>query len=237
MCRCTRGNFAPIHQELSFIVCEFSGVIPTELVGGQYVRNGANPSVGNGSIGDMHMFDGDGMLTGVYFRTKEGSPDVEPCFVNRYVLTDIYLAHNTIPKLHSSILPSVATIASPVASVLDVFYRLLRFVLLLLWSHIRYPLSAIRKISAANTAILSHDGRTLATCQTGPPMRVQLPSLETIGWYNGQISENERVKHSLQKDAFGRNSWLGFLKDWVTAHVSSFKAGWLIDAISDPKCR
>lgn len=220
LCRCTRGNFAPIQKEVSLVTCEFSGVIPIELYGGQYVRNGANPSVGNSTTGDMHMFDGDGMLTGIYFRTKEGASGVEPCFVNRYVLTDIYLAHKTIPNLHSSILPSVATIASPVASVLEVFYRLFRFVLLLIWSHIRYPLSPIRRISAANTSILFHDRRALATCQTGPPMRVQLPNLETIGWYNGQSSENERVNSSSDKGAFGRNSWLGFLKDWVTAHVS-----------------
>nr|WDW19271.1 putative carotenoid oxygenase [Penicillium meliponae] len=217
---CLRGNFAPIKKELTFVLCEFSGIIPAELHGGQYVRNGANPSVGNGTpqAGDMHMFDGDGMMTGVYFRVKEDSSAVKPCFVNRYVLTDIYLANNAIPGLDSPILPSVATLSNPLASTFEVLYRLFRFVLLLLWSHIRYPFIAIRTISAANTAVLFHDRRALATCQTGPPMTVQLPGLETIGWYNGHHSANECVDQTSQEDAFGRDSLLGFLKDWVTAH-------------------
>ncbi|KAM3464619.1 hypothetical protein MY5147_009457 [Beauveria neobassiana] len=51
----------------------------------------------------------------------------------------------------------------------------------------------IKKISVANTALLYHDGRALATGETGPPMRVLLPSLDTTqlaGFKVGVLKEN-----------------------------------------------
>ncbi|KAG7008720.1 hypothetical protein G7Y79_00004g013040 [Physcia stellaris] len=61
------GNFAPIHRVQPLTPCEYSGTLPEELAGGQYVRNGGNPLI-NGSLErDAHWFDGDGMLSGVAF--------------------------------------------------------------------------------------------------------------------------------------------------------------------------
>jgi carotenoid cleavage dioxygenase-like enzyme len=82
------GNFAPIHRAHNFTPCSFTGTIPEELAGGQYVRNGANP-VANEDLGRAaHWFDGDGMLSGVLFR-KMKNGTIQPEFVNKYILTDM----------------------------------------------------------------------------------------------------------------------------------------------------
>lgn len=169
------------------------------------------------------MLDGDGMLSGVLFRATEQVGEVEPCFINRYILTDVYLATKSMPYVRSSILPSIATLVHPFASVLSTFYQLCRFLILILWSHLNDHGRPVRKISVANTAILYHDQRTLATCQTGPPIRVQLPNLETVGWYNGSSADHEHSTSGSDDNLFGRSGLLGFLKDWTTAHVSTYK--------------
>ncbi|KAJ5632851.1 hypothetical protein N7490_009190, partial [Penicillium lividum] len=216
--RCLKGNFAPIQRQLDLEPCTYSGEIPVELHGGQYVRNGGNPTFGDDLTDHAHMFDGDGMLAGILFRASENPREVEPCFVNRYILTDVYLATKSMPRVSSSILPSIATLIHPFASTISTFYQLCRFLFLILWSHLTFYGVPVRRISVANTAILYHDKRTLATCQTGPPMRVQLPNLETVGWYNGSSAENEYKTPSSGKDLLGRNGLFGFLKDWTTAH-------------------
>ncbi|KAJ5813439.1 uncharacterized protein N7503_000189 [Penicillium pulvis] len=215
-----KGNFAPIQRQRNLEPCTYYGTIPVELHGGQYVRNGGNPSFGDGLAGRVHMFDGDGMLAGVLFRTTELGK-IEPCFVNKYILTDVYLAAKSMPFARSPILPSMAALINPLTSTLSTLstlYQLCRFLILILWSHLNGHGAPVRKISVANTAIVYHDKRTLATCQTGPPMRVQLPSLETVEWYNGSSTNYGDTTLDSGKDLLGRNGLLGFLKDWTTAH-------------------
>ncbi|KIX06154.1 uncharacterized protein Z518_04128 [Rhinocladiella mackenziei CBS 650.93] len=108
------GNFAPVHQTQPLTPCKYSGEIPEELRGGEYVRNGGNP-VTNGDLGrDAHWFDGDGMLSGVSFtRTTNG---VQPEFVNQYILTDVYLAAMSSKYLRVPTLPSIATLVNPLSS-------------------------------------------------------------------------------------------------------------------------
>lgn len=38
------GNYTPVQTEVALSACHFEGTIPTELLGGQYVRNGSNPA-------------------------------------------------------------------------------------------------------------------------------------------------------------------------------------------------
>jgi carotenoid cleavage dioxygenase-like enzyme len=39
-----RGNFAPVEEEFISHSCDIvHGAVPTELLGGQYIRNGGNP--------------------------------------------------------------------------------------------------------------------------------------------------------------------------------------------------
>ena len=208
------GNFAPIQQIQPLTPCAYTGTIPDELYGGEYVRNGGNP-VANEDLGrDSHWFDGDGMLSGVAFRRTEQG--VQPEFVNQYILTDVYLSSVSSKLLQTPILPSIATLVNPVSTLCTILLRVLRTLLLVALSHLSSSVQAIKRISVANTSLLFHDGRALATCESGPPMRILLPSLETVGWYNGKKAEGEQAGES--GSGFGGDGLLSFMKEWTTAH-------------------
>ena len=166
---------------------------------------------------DAHWFDGDGMLSGVSFRRTEEKGSIEPEFVNQYILTDVYLSSKTSPSLKTPILPSIATLVNPVSSLISIVLRILRTILLVVLSHLSGSQAVIRRISVANTAIYYHDGRALATCESGPPMRFALPGLETIGWFNGKASEGEGGDDI--GSGFGGRGLMSFMKEWTTAHV------------------
>ncbi len=158
------------------------------------------------------------MLTGVVFSRSPGDGDtVRPQFVNKFVLTDVYLAAAGIPSLRTPILPSVATLVNPASTLLRVFARVLRTILLVILSNFPGSHQTIKKISVANTAVLYHDGRALATCESGPPMRVTLPELDTVGWFNGRVAEGEYGDDS-QGPVLGGEGPMSFMKEWTTAH-------------------
>ncbi|PVH97606.1 carotenoid oxygenase [Periconia macrospinosa] len=216
------GNFTPVTKTTPPVPITYSGTIPKELHGGMYVRNGGNP-VSNSELGrDYHWFDGDGMLTGVWFeRSKDPSSEAcTPHFVNQFILTDLYVSSFENKALKTPILPSIATLVSPVASLIVILWRIFRAALLVLLSHFPGSRQAIKRISVANTSILYHDGRALATCESGPPIRVQLPGLETVGWYNGSYAEGEilqdvKIKEEPGFGGTGLNSWM---REWTTGH-------------------
>ncbi|KAI9851042.1 MAG: hypothetical protein M1838_004568, partial [Thelocarpon superellum] len=224
------GNFAPIHRIQPLIPCGYSGDIPEELIGGEYVRNGGNP-ITNEDLGrDAHWFDGDGMLSGVTFRPRPGGADgggvgeagrdcgrVQPEFVNKYILTDVFLSSVTTPSLQTPILPSITTLVDPLTSLIAIILRIFRTILLVILSRLWGSQQAIKRISVANTNILYHDGRALATCESGPPMRIALPSLDTVGWFNGRRAEGE-ISADHDGDVFGGPGLVGFMKEWTTAH-------------------
>ncbi|KAG4031266.1 hypothetical protein MFRU_009g00570 [Monilinia fructicola] len=211
------GNFAPIHCTQPLVACAYTGIIPKELAGGEYVRNGGNP-VTNEDLGrDAHWFDGDGMLSGVAFkRVKDGN--VQPHFVNQYILTDMYLSSISTPSLRLPILPSIATLVNPASTLLTIILRILRTIFLVILSNLSGSARAIKKISVANTSLLYHDGRALATCESGPPIRISLPGLETVGWYDGVQAEGEPVAEVQSGEVFGGTGLIGFMKEWTTAH-------------------
>lgn len=197
--------------------CTYDGHIPSELAGGEYVRNGGNP-VSNEDLGrDAHWFDGDGMLSGVSF-TRQADGSVQPEFVNQYILTDIYLSTIASPRLRSPILPSIATLVNPLSSLIAIILRILRTIVLVILSFLPGSTRAIKKISVANTSILYHDGRALATCESGPPMRIALPGLETVGWYDGNRADGEPESLDNHDLSFSGQGLLGFLREWTTAH-------------------
>lgn len=217
------GNFAPIQQTTPLTPCPYVGTIPEELAGGEYVRNGSNP-VSNDDLGrDAHWFDGDGMLAGVSFRQDDSTGTIEPEFVNQFLLTDLYLSTISSPRLRVPLLPSIATLVNPVASFIYVTLRILRTVLLVLLSHLPGSKQKIKKISVANTSVLYHDGRALATCESGPPLRIQLPGLETVGWFDGVKAEGEparkEVESAVREKTLGEDGGLiAFMREWTTAH-------------------
>lgn len=165
---------------------------------------------------DAHWFDGDGMLSGVIFRRS--SPNgIVPEFVNQYILTDVLLSTVNSSTLKTPILPSIATLVNPLSSLLTITSRILRTLMLVTLSHLPGSKAVIRQISVANTAILYHDGRALATCESGIPMRVALPGLETVGWFDGRSCEGEDTYESAP--GFGGSGLLSFMRAWTTAHV------------------
>lgn len=167
---------------------------------------------------DAHWFDGDGMLSGVSFRRAgEKGEDTRPEFVNQYILTDLYISTRKSPFLLTPILPSIATLVNPMSSLLTIILRIFRTILLVVLSHLPGSQQAIKKICVANTSILYHDGRALATCESGPPMRVALPSLDTVGWFNGSAAEGE-ISEEVEP-GFGGGGLLNFMREWTTAHV------------------
>ncbi|KAF2669847.1 retinal pigment epithelial membrane protein [Microthyrium microscopicum] len=204
------GNFAPIHSNRPLTQCTYTGRIPLSLAGGQYVRNGANPLLNDELDRDCHWFDGDGMLTGVLFRRLKGGR-IQPEFVNNWIETDILKASKKSKTSTSNFLdltrpitPSIATLINPYHGIWIAIYEILRTVVIMIFSFLPWSTARIGKISVANTAILYHDGRALATCESGPPMRVGLPQLETLGWFNGAFVEGEdTVDDQVKSPQFG----------------------------------
>ncbi|KAM0298296.1 hypothetical protein ACHAPM_008997 [Fusarium culmorum] len=213
------GNFAPIQKTLSLTPCTHSGCIPPELTGGQYVRNGGNP-VSHEDLGrDAHWFDGDGMLSGVLFRKGTFDGQIVPEFVNQYILTDLYLSRKTT-SIMSPIMPSITTLVNPLSSLIKIMLATFRTMFLVFLSNLPGSQQALKRTSVANTAILYHDGRALATCESGPPMRIQLPSLDTVGWYNGAQAEGE-PEQTISEDKiepFGGDGVFKSMREWTTGH-------------------
>lgn len=73
-----KGNFAPVHDEITAESLTVIGHLPDGLAG-MYVRNGPNPQFA--PRGRYHWFDGDGMLHGVHLRDGKAS------YRNRYIRT------------------------------------------------------------------------------------------------------------------------------------------------------
>ena len=212
------GNFAPIQTVLPLTPCHYTGTIPDELVGGEYVRNGGNP-VTNEDLGrEAHWFDGDGMLSGVLFRRLEKTGKIQPEFTNQYILTDVYISAKTFQRLKTPLLPSIATLVNPFSSLTTIILRIFRTIALVLLSHLPGSRQAIKKISVANAAFYYHDGRALATCESGPPIRIELPGLGTVGWYNGRSAEGERHHNEEAGPTFGGSGLFSWMKEWATAH-------------------
>lgn len=216
------GNFAPVTREYSPTPCTYTGSIPRELVAGQYVRNGGNP-VSNAHLGrNAHWFDGDGMLAGVLFKPSSSNPDeAVPHFVNKYILTDVCLSSFENISLKTPILPSITTLVNPVSSLIVILFRIFRSMFLVLLSHLPGSHQAIKRISVANTGVLLHDGRALATCESGPPIRIQLPELDTIGWYDGNRVEGETRSREVEdgkEHVFGGTGLFSWMREWTSGH-------------------
>jgi carotenoid cleavage dioxygenase-like enzyme len=202
-----------------------------------YVRNGGNPATNSDLGRAAHWFDGDGMLTGVWFdRAAHDAQQPIPHFVNQYILTDVYLSSVEFGTLRTPILPSISTLVNPISTLFTIVWRIVRTVLIVLLSHYSGAKHTIKRISVANTSVLFHDGRALATCESGPPIRVTLPELETVGWFNGRKAEGEPdfddepdaqgaldTTEGCKKDqtpvaTLGGTGPLSWMREWSTGH-------------------
>ncbi|BGP17728.1 hypothetical protein JCM10213v2_005768 [Rhodosporidiobolus nylandii] len=181
-----------------------------------YVRNGGEPALKEREAQDgpdFHWFDGDGMLSGVHFAVapatpSDPSPRTVPFFVNKYVLTDVFLASSAL-GVTQPILPSIATLLGSFRTLHLILFSVLRAVFLTFCSFL--TATPLRHLSVANTSVLWHDGRALAGCESGPLMQVTLPELETVGFWS---LEGDKGEPGLRD----KGGVLGWMKEWTTAH-------------------
>lgn len=159
------------------------------------------------------------MLSGVAFRKASTDGKIIPEFVNQYILTDLYLSRKTT-SVASPIMPSITTLVNPLSTMFQIMAATFRMIFLVILSNLPGSQQAIKRISVANTAVLYHDGRALATCESGPPMRIQLPSLDTVGWFDGVRAEGEsEISQAGSDDSpFGGSGIFSFMKEWTTGH-------------------
>lgn len=136
------------------------------------------------------------MLSGVLFHQDANSPGtpILPHFINRFIVTDVLLA--TSQTASRPIIPSIATLASPGVSLIRILCEVMRTFILCIatwipytWSLAIEPIprkrSRLGKISVANTSVYYHDGKVLAACESGPPIRICLPEMDTAQWWTG----------------------------------------------------
>ncbi|MCO5565994.1 hypothetical protein L7F22_019669 [Adiantum nelumboides] len=211
------GNFAPIKRELPLTQCKIlHGKVPEEVCGGQYIRNGGNPFKDEDQDRQAHWFDGDGMLTGVLFQA-DGKEGIRPHFINRYILTDVLLSTSQASK--KPFLPSISTFASQLSffSFFTLIGEILRTFILAMLSFLPFQSRpSVKRISAANTSIWWHDGQAFAGCESGPPIRVLLPGLETAAWWTGEEDDrSEETKGGWSRGGIGP---VKMLKEFTTAH-------------------
>ncbi|GAA5993433.1 hypothetical protein JCM11641_007157 [Rhodosporidiobolus odoratus] len=212
------GNYLPIRQERALEECGWEGQLPSELTQGFYVRNGGEPALkertqDGSEEPNYHWFDGDGMLSGVFFRAQPASasnskPRIVPYFVNKYVLTDVFLASAALGA-RAPILPSIATLLGPFSTLHLILYSVVRAVFLAFCSF--FTATPLRHLSVANTSILFHDGRALASCESGPLAWVTMPELETVGFWSLEGDNGEKGMRE-------EGGTLGWMKEWTTAH-------------------
>ncbi|OCF35459.1 hypothetical protein I316_03011 [Kwoniella heveanensis BCC8398] len=203
-----KGNFAPVTDEYISHPCEvLEGVIPDELLGGQYIRNGGNPVYPPEQGRHYHWFDGDGMLHGVYFPAEKGA---EPLYTNRHLATPLMTM--TLLLLRSPI-PSIALLISPLSS-------LHRIVMAIVQSFFIAVRARMGVLSVANTSDAVRSQRLLATCESGPPLEVRVPDLQTVDW--DRLEEESTGENLGQRR--GQWEWwkrIGLSRvqeDWMTAH-------------------
>lgn len=84
-----KGNFGPVHEEVTLDSLKVVGSIPQEL-DGMYVRNGPNPLIL--PKGPYHWFEGDGMLHGVHLEGGKAS------YRNRFIQTEGYVKEKAAGK-------------------------------------------------------------------------------------------------------------------------------------------
>jgi hypothetical protein len=134
------------------------------------------------------------MLHGVFF-PEEGDPS-PPLYTNRHLATPI-LSLSLL--LMASPLPSISLLISPLSSLHRIVTAIMHTFLLALEAR-------VGTLSVANTNVIwwgsnfgleaaeekadgvagetedDKDGRLLALCESGPPLQVRVPGLETVGW-------------------------------------------------------
>ncbi len=145
-----RGQYEPVHDERHDVDLEVTGVLPAGLRGA-YLRNGPNPYFP--PPGRYHVFDGDGMLHGVYLDGEGGASYRNRWVDSRGLRYERSVGHAVFGGLNEFTMPT------PEALEAAGLYK-----------------------NTANTNIIRHAGRHLALMEGGHPTEVTA-ELETVGEY------------------------------------------------------
>jgi carotenoid cleavage dioxygenase len=154
-------NYAPIGDELSNVLLEHDATtnpLQEDFPNGMFVRNGPNPQFR--PAGNYHWFDGDGMIHGVSF--KDGVVK----YNNRYIVTEKY---KTEKEAGRSISLGLMDSGNPFVWLHKLFSKYV-------YGANHYP-----DKNPANTSLIHHAGKLLATFEGAMPYEIELPTLNTIG--------------------------------------------------------
>ena len=169
-----KGNFAPIHDELTISQLPvIQGEIPSDL-NGIYVRNGPNNQFD--PLYSQHWFEGDGHLHAIEFKNGNCS------YKNRFIQTEKYLQE----KEHGRQLSY-----SFMEGGLNPVLKLVHHYLYERWYRgLEGPLKTAGGTS--NTNIVYHGGKFLALEEGHKPVEITLPDLKTVGEFdmNGKLLHN-----------------------------------------------
>ncbi|KAF9574425.1 hypothetical protein EC968_006585 [Mortierella alpina] len=179
------GNFYPVAEETvgdEGIECEVIGTIPESLRGSQYIRTGPNslhvPEDGSPS----HLFDGEGMLHGVYFEPGDKNTPIKPRYMNRWVRSELFRKQND----HGQLVMSFGLIMSGAQK----FWTLVFY---LLWYRIKSAFYRLKNHGDGNTALAFFGSRLLALQEAGKPIETSVPSLNTTGEYYFEEEEGQNT--------------------------------------------
>jgi hypothetical protein len=186
----------------------------------------------------VYRFDGDGMLHGVFFRKSSGKEGkITPFYTNRHVATPI-LALSLL--LLRAPLPSIALLISPLTSLHRIMAAIITTFLLafeagvgtlsvvntnVLWwgTGLGTEAEEERNASQDKPSKRKQDGRLLALCESGPPMEMRIPELETVDWDRLEDEKGQSLRTKRSK--WNPKSWsLARLQEvrWRRYSESSF---------------
>lgn len=151
------GSLLPVQDEVDLYDLPVTGNVP-EGLNGLFLRNGPNPEFT--PRGDYHLFDGDGMLHGLWFRDGAARR-----YKNRWVETAGLVAERRVGR---SCFGGMADVSSAEAEV-------------------RAEVGHVKNV--ANTHVIRHADRIMALWEVGQPHEIT-PELDTVGPFDfdGQLN-------------------------------------------------
>ncbi len=172
------GALRPVHDEVDIHDLAVTGSVPAGL-NGLFLRNGPNPEFE--PRGDYHLFDGDGMLHGLWFRDGKARR-----YKNRWVETAGLRAERRVGR---SCFGGMVDLDGAEAEV-------------------RAEVGHVKNV--ANTHVIRHAERIMALWEVGQPHEIS-PELETIGPFDfgGQLN-GSMTAHPHEDPATGDLLFFGY---------------------------